>query len=259
MISVCFLGKAGDSLKTKLPKVLIETNFSSKYFTLIKDIYFGYSSPNYPEYSILLEQDIAFGATAVYNLFSSDDKGTLRFFGIGTGFNLTSYDLTLNIIEEPNYKSNATYTFDPSTVKKKMISYNIPLFLNYTYQDEHNLYFSAKMGVYFSLPDEKKLNLKYERYVSSFYVLTDPVYITPSNPNGYYSIYSNYTDHKEIKIKTDNSVNPFFNLSVGYRIKRFNPYFCSEIMRNNIQVIGEGWSFQERYVWRNQLGLMFSF
>lgn len=103
------------------------------------------------------------------------------------------------------------------------------------------------------------MNLKYEQYVNSFVVSTDPMYITPSNPSGYYTIYYSYSNHREIKIKTDNSINPFCNISVGYRIKRFTPYISAEVMRNNTAVTGEGWGFQGKYIWRNQLGLMLSF
>jgi hypothetical protein len=258
-IFVSFFANAGDSLKTKLPKLLLETNFSSKYFALIKDIYCGYSSPNYPEYSILLEQGFAFGANAVYNFYRFEDKGTFRFFGIGTGFNLTSNNLTVNIIEESCYKCQATYSFDPKTINKKMISYTIPVFLSYTYYDAQNLYFSSKAGVYLSIQDQDKLNLKYDNNVEAFSIYTDPMYITPSNPQGYYSVHYNYTEHKEIKINVEKySVNAFLNINVGYRIKRFSPFVSSEVMYNNAEMLGEAWAFRGRYIWRNQLGVMFS-
>ncbi len=167
-------------------------------------------------YVVQLEQDNLFSLNSSFTLFAAKEKSGVNIFSIGTGFNVTTTILNIWMIHQYPYPLGV----GEDKIVKKLTSYNIPLYMTYTFIGERNGCFSTKIGAYIPVNNEKALNLP-------------------------------------LKAESKSAVSPFFNLGFGFKIKRFIPFLSVEAIYYRSKVQGDYWSVGNSLFLRTQLGLAF--
>ena len=171
--------------------------------------------------------------TLNYNYLISNQLKKSNQFYIGLALNYTGYQATHTLYQyteqgsgKPNYTSYdySQYEFNHSC-SALSVAPNLSYYLLFK-----RLVFVNRLGVYFT-ENYSKQSYGYDEKEYASGPKTDPAYITPSNPGGWYyskDLVSTISKHDQID---DISFNLFYNMGIGIRIKKMMPFVNVEATR----------------------------
>lgn len=243
---------AGDSLKVKSPRFLLDLNYGWGHF-------FAEKSSNDP--------DFMFGPTITISSLNSVQmdlqyalaKKTFIYqenaFYIGMGADFTNF--RLNITKPEPYSSGGHfptyYSYSPTNFVTHMNVLNYRLFIEHVFT-ELKFFFSQKLGLSSFYPLSGPATITYTLAESGGYPVQDP-----SSPGGY-SFYSFNANNKVTEqYKLSAGLSAFYNLRFGLNLKRFVPYAGVELMYFNNSISSSQQAIYRATALKLQVGAAYRF
>lgn len=227
---------------------MVDVSYSNKYTSLTNCSKVEYATG---DISLKLNNDIGINAMAAFVRGFKSNRHKL--YG-GIGINYSDYEVNRNIyIDQQGNQGHfpMTSSYTPNKLNYNLQSIRFQIHLNH-YTFFKRIMIFQKLGLaYTSFISKTTNDSQYEEKYGNSVPYKDPVYITPSNPDGWaFTNNYTYTTKHDVDIYK-NGFTAFYRFGFGIRIKNFTPFIGFETSN----VSGKFWSL---YL-NGQVGINYSF